>query len=119
MFYSFFQKLVSFVFCCTYLTEILDRYIYCSTLYYIYIAQHLPRCLLAVNSWTTALFLKLNWDKAKADSPWLAQQLWSSQILLTLGFHIDVYMSFDYHVSKVVTSSYIKFTSDSKVSISK
>ena len=83
----------------------------------------LPRCLSAINKWTTSHFLKLNCDKthvmvfgnksfkAKADLPgWLNNSgvicpLTKSTKIL--GFQIDDCLSFDEHVSKVVTSCYI------------
>ena len=83
----------------------------------------LPRCLAAINKWTSSHFLKLNSDKThvmvfgsrsfkiKADLPgWLN----NSGVLCPLtkstkilGFHIDATLSFDEHISKVVTSCYI------------
>ena len=83
----------------------------------------LPRCLSAINEWTSSHFLKLNCDKthvmvfgsktfkARAGlSGWLNNSgivcpLTKSTKIL--GFHIDDDMSFDEHVSKIVTSCYI------------
>ena len=83
----------------------------------------LPRCLSAVNKWTNSHFLKLNSNKthvmvfgskhfkSQAGLPgWLNNSGTVCPLTKStkiLGFHVDDNLSFDDHVSKVVTSCYL------------
>ena len=83
----------------------------------------LPRCLAAISNWTNSHFLKLNSDKthvmvfgsktfkARAGlSGWLnnsGEVCPLTKSTKILGFHVDDSLSFDEHVSKVVSSCYL------------
>ncbi len=87
------------------------------------ILHSLPQCLALIKEWTNAHFLKLNCDKTHVMvfgnkqfkenvrlPGWLAEPgtfLPLSRSVKLLGVHLDDALSFDGHVSKIVTSCYL------------